>query len=143
MAGPYSEYKKELMNMSKINGVDENIIWSDSLEGNLKWGAILSSEGMVLPSNGENFGVSLVESLSCSKPVITTYKVNIYKKILKNNAGLISRNKTKDFTKILLKFNKFSKNKIKKYSKNSLKCFNENFNIDNKIDSLIKILKQT
>ena len=36
-----------------------------------------------LASNGENFGISSVEALSCSKPVITTNKVNIYKSILK------------------------------------------------------------
>ena len=142
MAGPNNEYKQKMKKFSQISGLDKNIFWTDKLSGDLKWGAILASQGMVLPSNGENFGVSLVESLSCSKPVLTTYKVNIYKKILQSNAGLISQNQTKDFTKILLQFNKFNKKKIQKYSKNSLKCFNENFNINNKIASFVKIIKQ-
>lgn len=142
MVGPYSKYKEDLINKSKIEGLNDNIFWSDTLSGELKWGAITSSKGMVLPSNGENFGVSLVESLSCSRPVLTTYKVNIYNKILQTDSGLISHNKTNDFTKILLKFNSFNDKQIKQYSQNSLKCFNENFNIDKKINSLVKILRQ-
>ena len=59
---------------------------------------------MVLPSHGENFGVALVESLSCSKPVLTTNKVNIYKEILKFNAGFISKNEINSFAKILIRF---------------------------------------
>ena len=47
---------------------------------------------MLLSSHGENFGISLVESLSLSKPVITTNKVNISKRIMKYNAGIISKN---------------------------------------------------
>ena len=32
---------------------------------------------MVLASHGENFGVALVEAMSCSKPVLTTLGNNI------------------------------------------------------------------
>ncbi len=141
MVGPHSKHKEEIINMTKINGLSSNIFWSDTLSGDLKWGAILSSIGMVLPSHGENFGVSLVESLSCSRPVITTNKVNIYDKILQNKSGLVSKNKTEAYTKILLKFHNLSEKEKKKYSKNSLKCFNNNFNIDNKINSLVETLK--
>ena len=49
--------------------------------------------------------------LSCSKPVITTNKVNIYKSILKYKAGFISKNNSSDFSKIkkFCKLNKKSK----------------------------------
>jgi len=83
LAGPNSNYKKKLMDLSDNYGLKNNIFWSDIILDNLKWGAISASIGMVLPSHGENFGVALVESLSCSKPVLTTNKVNIYKEILK------------------------------------------------------------
>ena len=143
MAGPENEYKKIMKKFSQINGLDNNIFWSDTLDGDLKWGAIVASQGMVLPSNGENFGIALAESLSCSRPVLTTYKVNIYKEIIENRAGLISQNNTNSFANILLKFNKFNKQKIKKYSENSLKCFNDNFNIDYKINDFAKLLKKS
>ena len=85
------------------------------MTGELKWGSILNSEGMVLSSHGENFGISLVEALSCAKPVLTTYKVGIYKDILKYKAGFISKDKPNDFAKILEKF-KLERVKFNYYS---------------------------
>ena len=64
----------------------------------LKWGSILASKAMVLASHGENFGVSLVESLSLGKPVLTTNKVNIHKEILRDKAGFISKDNVYDVT---------------------------------------------
>ena len=76
---------------------------------------------MVLASHGENFGVSLVESLSLNRLVITTNKVNIYKQILKYKAGLISNNNVNDFSKILKQFYLLNKKQILKMSNNSYK----------------------
>ena len=59
----------------------------------------MASRGSILASRGENFGVSLVESLSLGKPVITTDKVNIYKEIIESKAGLIAKDEVKSFTK--------------------------------------------
>ena len=142
MVGPNSKYKETIKNFSEINGLNKNIFWSDTLVGDLKWGAIVASQGMVLPTNGENFGIALAESLGCSRPVLTTYKTNIYKEIFDSGAGLISQNKVNDFAKILLKFNKLTNKEIIKYSKNSLKCFNDNFNIDYSINTFAKFLKK-
>ena len=96
---------------------------------------------MVLASHGENFGLSLAESLSCSKPVLITNKVNIYKSIIKFNSGLVAKDNVKDFACILKEFNKFNKKKIQKISRNSLQCFNDNFNLNSSNDKLYKLLK--
>ena len=141
MAGPNSKYKNNIKKISETYGLNKNIFWSDTIDGNLKWGAIIASQGMVLATNGENFGIALAESLSCSRPVLTTYKTNIYKEIHDSGAGLISQNKVNDFAKILLKFNNLNNKEILKYSKNSLKCFNDNFNIKYNINTLAKFLK--
>ena len=129
MVGPNNNYKEKLMALSKSYKLEEYIHWSNMLLNNLKWGAISASNGMVLSSHGENFGVSLVESLSCSKPVLTTNKVNIYKEILKYKSGFISKNNVNSFFSILKKYNNLNKNQLIKLSKNSLKCFNDNFNL--------------
>lgn len=142
LAGPNNTFKDNLKNLSKKYGLEKNLFWSDTITNDLKWGAISSSSGMVLASNGENFGVALAESLSCSRPVLTTYKVNIYKEILKHKAGFVSKNSVNDFSKILEKFNNFNKVKKRQLSKNSLICFNKNFNLEYKNNILAKFLKK-
>ena len=129
LAGPNNEYKKKIMALSENLNLKDNIFWSDIIIGDLKWGAITISSAMVLPSHGENFGVSLAESMSCSKPVLTTFKVNIYKEILKYKAGLVSKNNINEFSKILKKFYFLNKKQTQQMSVNSLNCFNENFNL--------------
>ena len=91
LAGPDSKYKDYLKSLVKKLKLNNEIFWSDIISKDLKWQAITASRGMVLSSHGENFGVSLAESLSCGKPVLSTYKVNIYPKILEYKSGLISK----------------------------------------------------
>ena len=97
---------------------------------------------MLLPSHGENFGVSLVESLSYGKPVITTNKVCIAKDILKFNAGFVSSNTVNGFCKAFNKYISLSKSLKKKMSNDSMKCFNSNFNLKSKKNSLSSLIKK-
>ena len=140
IAGPDNDYKKKLIELSKNYNLTKQIHWSGMLLKNLKWGAISLSKAMVLASHGENFGVSIVESLSCSKPVLTTNKVNIYKKIIKYKSGYISKDNVNSFFSILKKFNNLNKKQLIKLSKNSLKCFNDNFNLETNKKSLANFL---
>ena len=141
LAGPNSEYKKKIMNLSDHYGLKTNVFWSDMIQNNLKWGAISASIGMVLPSHGENFGVALVESLSCSRPVLTTNKVNIYLEILKFKSGYVSKDEINDYAKILKQFSKLKKNQLLKLNKNANKCFKSNFDLSSKENSLATYLK--
>ena len=143
IAGPDNDYKKKLIELSKNYNLTKQIHWSGMLLKNLKWGAISLSKAMVLSSHGENFGVSIVESLSCSKPVLTTNKVNIYKKIIKYKSGYISKDNVDSFFSILKKFHNLNKKQLIKLSKNSLKCFNDNFNLETNKKSLANFLNNT
>lgn len=131
MAGPLtnSNYEKKLFNLINKYKLKDKFIFVDALYGELKWAAIQESKAMVLPSHGENFGVSLIESLSFSKPVLTTFKVNTYKEILNYRAGFVSKNNSHDFSKILKKFSKLKNKNIRIMSDNALKCFNKEFNL--------------
>jgi len=142
LAGPDNKYKDYLKSLVKKLKLNNEIFWSDIISKDLKWGAITASKGMVLSSHGENFGVSLAESLSCGKPVLSTYKVNIYPKILEYKSGLISKDTINDFEKILLEFNNFDHIKLKKYSKNAVKCFNNNFSLNSQNNKLAIYLKK-
>ena len=130
-AGPMlgGKYEIKIKNLVKKYELQDKILFSDALFGDLKWGAINASKAMVLSSHGENFGVSLVESMSFGKPVITTNKVGIANEILKSKAGYVSKNKVNQYSNILKKFENLKYRDIKKLSKNASSCFEKNFNI--------------
>ena len=136
-----STYEIKIKNLIQKYKLQKKIILSDMLVGDLKWGAIQASKAMVLASHGENFGVSLVESLCLGKPVLTTDKVNISNDILNFNAGYIAKNKINSFAKILIKYEVLNKSDLKKLSANALKCFKEKFDVSSNKNSLGKLLK--
>ena len=142
LAGPDNDYKDRLKELSKNLDIDDQVFWSNAIKDETKWGALYLSQGMVLCSNGENFGVSLVESLSLGKPVLTTNKVNIYNKIKKYKCGLISKNDSLSFSGILNQYFNFNKKTLENYSKNSIKCFNKEFNLENNINIFSDYLKK-
>ena len=109
MAGPLENnaYERKIINLIRTYNLDKNIIVSDAIFNDLKWGAIQESKAMLLPSHGENFGVSLVESMCFGKPVLTTNKVNISKEILKFKAGYISNDNVNSYKRIITKFWRF------------------------------------
>jgi glycosyltransferase involved in cell wall biosynthesis len=43
-----------------------------------------------LPSHQENFGIAVVEALACGKPVLISDKVNIWREIEQDGAGLVA-----------------------------------------------------
>ncbi len=62
--------------------------WPGMLTGALKWGALRAAEVFVLPSHQENFGLAVVEALACGTPVLLSDKVNIWREIEADGAGL-------------------------------------------------------
>jgi glycosyltransferase involved in cell wall biosynthesis len=139
-----SKYESKIKELLIKNNLSKKILFSDMLLDDLKWGSILASKAMVLASHGENFGVSLVESLSLGKPVLTTNKVNIHKEILRDKAGFISKDNVYDFANILMKFHKLKNNDLKILSRNAIKCFTKNFDLSiDKTNSLNNLIKKS
>ncbi len=142
MCGPLNKsyHLKKLYFLIKKYDLEKKIILSDAIYGDLKWGAIIESEAMLLASHGENFGVSLVESLSCGRPVITTNKVGISDEVVNYKAGVVSNDNVESFTKNLKKFINLNKTNKKNLSLNALKCFNSNFNLKSNQNSLFNLI---
>ena len=142
LAGPFEDtnYEKKLKDLVISNNLQNKIFFSKEIYGDLKWGAIYSSKAMLLASHGENFGISLVESLSVGRPVLTTNKVNIHNYISKYKAGFISSNTVNSFSNQLSLLENLSDKKLNKISLNAEKCFNENFNLVLNDKTLIKLL---
>ena len=140
MVGPNNIYKNYLKKLSINLSLKNQILWSNTLLNESKWSVIRNSDAMVLSSHGENFGLSIVESLSMSVPVVTTNKVNIHNIIKGSKAGFISKNNEESFYKFLNKYINLSLNKKKKIKKNAFKCFKTYFDLSNNLESISKLL---
>ncbi len=88
--GMESDYGKTLMKViTEAIELENHIFLPGMLSGDAKWGAFYNSEAFVLPSHQENFGIAVVESLACQKPVLISNQINIWKEINHEKAGLV------------------------------------------------------
>ncbi|WP_240768676.1 glycosyltransferase [Olivibacter sp. XZL3] len=77
--------------MIELAASHASIVFPGMLSGDLKWAAFHYCEVFILPSHQENFGISVVEALACEKPVLITDKVNIWREIKSEGAGIIDK----------------------------------------------------
>ena len=91
MAGPDDEIDPAFTkNLRESTGRQPGLCWPGMLTGDLKWGALYAAEVFILPSHQENFGLAVVEALACGKPVLVSDKVNIWREIDADAAGLVA-----------------------------------------------------
>ncbi len=91
MAGPdQTGWMVRLQAQARRLGIAERIIWPGMLQGDMKWGAFYVSEAFVLPSHQENFGIAVAEALGCGLPVLISDKVNIWREIEADGAGIVN-----------------------------------------------------
>ena len=56
----------------------------------MKWGALRAAEVFLLPSHQENFGIAVAEALAAGVPVLISNKVNIWREIEADKAGIVA-----------------------------------------------------
>lgn len=92
LIGPDQDnYKAFLQNLIQKLSIEDRVIFLGMLEDeNLKI-AVASSDLNVLPSHSENFGMSVIESLSLGVPILISDQVGIHDDIESYKAGLICK----------------------------------------------------
>jgi glycosyltransferase involved in cell wall biosynthesis len=78
-----------------------SVHWPGMITGDVKWGALRAAEIFALPSHQENFGIAVVEALSCGTPVLISDKVNIWREIKADGVGLVENDDLPGTTKLL------------------------------------------
>lgn len=90
MAGPdQTGWAATLKQQAQRLGIADRITWTGMLQGDAKWGAFHAAEVFCLPSHQENFGIVVAEALGCGKPVLISDKVNIWREIEADGAGIV------------------------------------------------------
>jgi glycosyltransferase involved in cell wall biosynthesis len=137
IAGPNNDnYKESIVAIIKSLGVTDSVTFTGELDFEDKVKFIKTSEVLVAPSYLESFGMSIVEAMACSKPVIISNKVNIYPIIQKYDAGIItSCDKDEVASAVINIFNNVKNSTIKGNNGNRLVC--ENFALDATTEKMI------
>ena len=141
MAGPdQNGLRAKLELQSARLGISNRITWVGMLKGDKKWGAYYASDVFCLPSHQENFGIVVAEALACGKPVIISDKVNIWREIEIDGAGIIHDDTLDGTFGALKKWLTLSTEVKLRMQQAAHQCFDKRFRIDKVADGLIKIL---
>jgi glycosyltransferase involved in cell wall biosynthesis len=91
IAGPGLEtpYGQQMQRLAGDLCPPSSIHWPGMLTGDAKWGAFYNAEAFVLTSHQENFGIAVTEALACGKPVLISNRINIWREIEEDKAGLV------------------------------------------------------
>ena len=138
IAGPVDHpYGKE---MQKLASTSKNILFTGMLSGEAKWGAFYESEVFALPSHQENFGIAVVEALACSIPVLISNKVNIWREIEKENAGIVRKDSFDGATQMLKDYMSKSSDERHLIKENAFKTYQKYFTIKQAARQFIKAI---
>lgn len=144
MAGPdQANWQVTLEQMASLAGISGRVTWTGMLTGDLKWGAFRSAEVFILPSHAESFGIVVAEAMACSLPVLITDKVNIWREIKDDHAGIIETDTVDGVVRLLEKWFALSSDERQEMRANSQDCFLRRFEIKMVAEKLIAVLDES
>ena len=132
----------ELQQLAVDLGVDDKIIWTGNLQDEVKWGAYQSAEAFILPSHQENFGMVVAEALSCGLPVLISDKVNIWREVQEDEAGIIAMDDEQGCQQLLQRWIALTEKQKDEMKVKARKCFLKRFEISLAAESLLKIIHE-
>ena len=141
LAGPVDEPDRYLTKLlGETKGMDEKIVWTGMLSGDLKWGALRSADALVLPSHQENYGMVVAEALSVGTPVFLTDKVNLWREVTEAGAGVVAEDDERGIDRLL---KDWRTNKHAGMREACVPCFEEKLHIRNCAKRLIQLLNDS
>jgi glycosyltransferase involved in cell wall biosynthesis len=140
MAGPCADeaYLHHLRRLA--NEAVDSILFPGMLTGDVKWGALSAADVFVLPSHQENFGIAVVEALACRTPVLISNKINIWREIEADGAGLVENDDLAGTSRLLMRWFTAGESARTAMEENAQNCFANRFEIERATDSLLAVL---
>ena len=143
IAGPDDHaYAQEMKALAAGLGIQERITWTGMLSGDLKWGAFYQAAAFVLPSHQENFGIAVAEALACGRPVLISNKVNIWREIAEDRAGLVENDDLAGTLLLLTCWQALDQAEKSAMGRRASDCFTRRFHIEASARSLIENLQK-
>ncbi|MGZ0654163.1 glycosyltransferase [Coraliomargarita sp. W4R53] len=118
----------------------EGIHWVGVVTGDLKWQTIAAAEALTLVSHQENFGLVVAEALSLGTPVLISNKVNIWREIADNNAGIVSQDTLAGAKELISKWLESSQPQRESMRLAASQTFQKHFDIRASTERLIALI---
>jgi glycosyltransferase involved in cell wall biosynthesis len=143
IAGPdETGWSRRLVDDSRAFGIVDRITYTGMIRDELKWGAYDAADVFVLPSHQENFGVVVAEALASGLPVLTTYKVNVWREIESSKAGLIDSDTQAGINRLLTRWLALSTKDAHRMRECATACFATHFEIHRTSERLLGVLQE-
>jgi glycosyltransferase involved in cell wall biosynthesis len=88
IAGPDGGYLAETRRFVAEAGIAGRTTFTGMLAGRDKLAAFADASLFILPSYSENFGIAVVEAMACGLPVLISDRVNIWREVVADGAGM-------------------------------------------------------
>lgn len=141
IAGPdQTGWIKALQTLAERLHVSAQILWPGMLSGDVKWGMLRLAEAFVLPSHQENFGVAVAEALACGTPVLISNKVNIWREIADDEAGLVDDDTSPGTARLLKAWLALAPKRRDAMRQNAARSFQSRFEVTRAATALIEVI---
>jgi glycosyltransferase involved in cell wall biosynthesis len=143
IAGPdQNGVKAQLVKLSEQLRIADRVVWTGMVKGDIKDGAIEACEIFVLPSHQENFGIVVAEAMARGVPVLISNKVNIWREIEQDGAGLVGNDDVPATTELLERWNAMSDGEREAMRQRARASFNARFEITQAVRTLTATLQK-
>jgi glycosyltransferase involved in cell wall biosynthesis len=143
IAGPggASDYGRAIRHRAEQVCPPGSVVWPGMLEGDAKWGALRGCEAFALTSHQENFGIAVAEALACGRPVLLSDKVNIWREILDDGAGLVRGDSAPEVEALLADWRTLPAERRAAMGGAARRCFLARFEIGRAASSLVETVR--
>ena len=118
------------------------VIFTGMLEGDLKKSAFAAADVFLLPSHQENFGLAVVEALAAGVPVLISNRVNIWREVEADRAGMVDDDDVEGTARLLQRWISTSATERDAMRANARRCFEQRFEVRRAVASLVAILAE-
>jgi glycosyltransferase involved in cell wall biosynthesis len=141
IAGPdQMGWQRKLCHRAEELGIASRITWTGMISGAMKWGALRAAEVFVLPSHQENFGIAVAEALAVGTPTLISDKVNIWREIQADGAGLVAEDTLLGTCRFFRSYLDLPEAKRLTMRQLARQCFEQRFEVNNAAGTLQTVL---
>ena len=142
MAGPdQAGLRAGLEARAQALGIAERITWTGMLQGDLKWGAIGAADVFALPSHQENFGIAVVEALAAGVPVLISDRVNIWREVVDDGAGLAAPDSVDGMASLLARWQALAPAQRDAMRSRAKACYERHFRMEAAAQRLVATMR--